>query len=51
MKLFKIIWCLIFGHKVMPVRQDIAYWLAIDGKRVVTCERCRFVVEDGDTKI
>jgi len=45
MKLFKIMWCLVFGHDYDPLPNGHA-WLAIDGIRVLTCKRCRFVVVD-----
>jgi hypothetical protein len=46
MNFIKLFICLLFGHKYNRVSEDIDAWFQLDGKRVVTCDRCRFVVED-----
>lgn len=43
MRLFKFIWCMLFGHKYDIVTQRVA-WMQLDGVEIRSCERCGLVV-------
>ena len=36
MKLFKVVWCLLFGHDIARIKKPNYEWFALDGKPTTT---------------
>jgi hypothetical protein len=43
MKLLQLIWCMLFGHKVVTVGERDA-WMQINNMGIMPCSRCGLVV-------